>query len=338
MRGQYVAGMIDGEPVVGYREEDGVDPRQPDRDLRGPPPARRQLALGRGARSTCAPASGSPPGSPRWHCSSTGARSSPSKALTRDLRPNVLVLRIQPDEGITPPLRGQGPRRGVPAPVGGHGLRLRGGLPRRRGTDGYERLLHDAMIGDADPVHPHRRGRAGLADRDPYLEAWSEPGGGLHFYDAGTWGPHMADLLLERSGNSWRIRSCEAGGRGARPPGPSTTCRASFASLLRAPLPGPAGGPLRAVPLGGVHRGGLLDRAASHAEVDWSLVDLYMGDERCVPADDPDANQRLVREHLVEPVGGVGSFTPMGPTPTPSEARPTTTPSLAGCWPDPAST
>jgi 6-phosphogluconolactonase len=53
------------------------------------------------------------------------------------------------------------------------------------------------------------------------------------------------------------------------------------------------------------------ERAASAASLDWSLVDLYMGDERMVPADDPDANQRLVRTHLVDRVGGVGSFTPM---------------------------
>ncbi|MHB8218760.1 MAG: 6-phosphogluconolactonase [Acidimicrobiales bacterium] len=45
--------------------------------------------------------------------------------------------------------------------------------------------------------------------------------------------------------------------------------------------------------------------------IDWSVVDVYMGDERIVPADDPDANQRLVREALAEPVGGLGSFTPM---------------------------
>jgi 6-phosphogluconolactonase len=44
---------------------------------------------------------------------------------------------------------------------------------------------------------------------------------------------------------------------------------------------------------------------------DWSLVDIYMGDERVVPPDDKDANQRLVRESLVDRVGPVGSFTPM---------------------------
>lgn len=48
--------------------------------------------------------------------------------------------------------------------------------------------------------------------------------------------------------------------------------------------------------------------------IDWSLVDVYMGDERMVPPDDPDANQRLVREALLEPVGPVGSFTPMPTT------------------------
>ena len=46
-------------------------------------------------------------------------------------------------------------------------------------------------------------------------------------------------------------------------------------------------------------------------KIDWSLVDIFMGDERCVAADDPDANQRLVREALIEPVGEVGSFRPM---------------------------
>jgi 6-phosphogluconolactonase len=53
-----------------------------------------------------------------------------------------------------------------------------------------------------------------------------------------------------------------------------------------------------------------LARAAA-GRIDWSRVDLAMGDERCVPPDDPDANQRLVREALIDRVGGVGSFHPM---------------------------
>jgi 6-phosphogluconolactonase len=51
---------------------------------------------------------------------------------------------------------------------------------------------------------------------------------------------------------------------------------------------------------------------------DWSLIDIYMGDERVVPPDDKDANQRLVREAIVDRVESVGSFTPM-PTVGPVE-------------------
>jgi 6-phosphogluconolactonase len=50
---------------------------------------------------------------------------------------------------------------------------------------------------------------------------------------------------------------------------------------------------------------------ASVGRIDWSRVDIAMGDERCVASDDPDANQRLVREALIDIVGGVGSFHPM---------------------------
>lgn len=45
--------------------------------------------------------------------------------------------------------------------------------------------------------------------------------------------------------------------------------------------------------------------------IDWSVVDVLMGDERCVAADDVDANQRLVRESLLDRVGPVASFHPM---------------------------
>jgi 6-phosphogluconolactonase len=55
------------------------------------------------------------------------------------------------------------------------------------------------------------------------------------------------------------------------------------------------------------------ERLARRGEgrIDWALVDIYMGDERCVAPDDPDANQQLVREALIDAVGVVGSFRPM---------------------------
>ena len=45
--------------------------------------------------------------------------------------------------------------------------------------------------------------------------------------------------------------------------------------------------------------------------IDWGVVDIFVGDERVVPPDDADANQRLIREALIDRVGGVGSFSPM---------------------------
>jgi 6-phosphogluconolactonase len=47
------------------------------------------------------------------------------------------------------------------------------------------------------------------------------------------------------------------------------------------------------------------------AGIDWGLVDVYVGDERFVPADHDDANQRLIRESLLDRIGTVGSFSPM---------------------------
>jgi 6-phosphogluconolactonase len=52
--------------------------------------------------------------------------------------------------------------------------------------------------------------------------------------------------------------------------------------------------------------------------IDWSVVDVYLGDERVVPPDDEDSNARLIREALLDRVGPLGSFTPM-PTEGPAE-------------------
>ncbi len=63
VRAQYTAGTIDGEPVVGYREEEDVDPRQPDRDLRGHAARASTTGGGPASPSTSAPASGCRSGS-----------------------------------------------------------------------------------------------------------------------------------------------------------------------------------------------------------------------------------------------------------------------------------
>ena len=62
------------------------------------------------------------------------------------------------------------------------------------------------------------------------------------------------------------------------------------------------------------------ERLAERERIDWSVVDIYMGDERWVPADHADANQRLVREALLDRVGPVGAFRPMPTDGTPAGA------------------
>jgi glucose-6-phosphate 1-dehydrogenase len=122
--------------------------------------------------------------------------------LSRDLQPNMLVLRIQPDEGIC---------LSFGAKVPGEAFRLRSvdmefsyarSFPGVTG-DAYERLLHDVMIGDATLFV-----RADEVERawqivDPILDAWAAGGVPLAPYPAGTWGPHEANLLLEQDERHW---------------------------------------------------------------------------------------------------------------------------------------
>lgn len=204
VRGQYTAGTIDGAPVVGYREEEDV---APDSQTETYLALRLRVENWRWA------------GVPIYV--RTGKRL-PARvtevALTfrqvpfllfdhrssRDLRPNTLILRIQPDEGISLEFG---------AKVPGEKFHLRSvamdfsydeAFAGAEAADGYERLIHDAMVGDATLFIRSDEVEQAWRIVDPYLEAWSEPGGALHFYPAGSWGPHMADLLVERSGDEWR--------------------------------------------------------------------------------------------------------------------------------------
>ena len=204
VRGQYTACTIDGEPVVGYREEDDVAPDSQTETF---------LALRLRVENW------------RWAgvpiYVRTGKRL-PARvtevALTfrqvpfllfdhrasRDLRPNTLILRIQPDEGISLEFG---------AKVPGEKFHLRSvamdfayaeAFAGTEAADGYERLIHDAMVGDATLFIRSDEVEQAWRIVDPYLAAWSEPGASMHMYEAGTWGPHMADLLVERSGDEWR--------------------------------------------------------------------------------------------------------------------------------------
>jgi glucose-6-phosphate 1-dehydrogenase len=120
------------------------------------------------------------------------------------VEPNVLAIRVQPDEGIL--LR-------FGAKVPGQGLQIRTvNMDFRYGSsfavdspDAYETLLLDAMIGDPSLFTRDDEVEQAWSILQPILTAWSSGvGGPLHFYAAGSWGPPAADELLERDGRSWR--------------------------------------------------------------------------------------------------------------------------------------
>ncbi len=204
VRGQYTAGTIDGEPVVGYRQEEDV---APDSQTETFVALRLRVENWRWA------------GVPIFV--RTGKRL-PGRvtevALTfhrvpfllfdqqgaRDLRPNALILRIQPDEGISLEFGAKVPGEKFHVRSVAMDFRYAEAFAGSEAADGYERLIHDAMVGDATLFIRSDEVLQAWEIVDPYLKAWSETGGAMHFYPAGTWGPHMADLLVERSGDEWR--------------------------------------------------------------------------------------------------------------------------------------
>jgi len=124
-------------------------------------------------------------------------------AEARGLLPNSLVVRIQPDEGISLEFGAKVPGQGFTVRSVAMDFSYSDSFPEKP-HDGYERLILDALIGD--PTLFIRSDEAESAWRvcDPILEAWHEGAGPLATYAAGSWGPTAAARLLDREGRRWR--------------------------------------------------------------------------------------------------------------------------------------
>jgi glucose-6-phosphate 1-dehydrogenase len=120
------------------------------------------------------------------------------------LKPNVLVMHIQPDEGISLQFGAKVP--GAHVTVGGVNMDFK--YTDYFGTEpstGYERLLYDCMIGDATLFQRADMVEAGWAVVEPVLDVWRAlPPRSFPNYAAGTWGPKEADDLMKRDGRQWR--------------------------------------------------------------------------------------------------------------------------------------
>ncbi len=203
VRGQYDGGWVEGEEVPGYREEEGIAAATRTETFVA---AKLEIDNWRWAGVPFYLRTGKrlPKRVTEVALSFRPVPHLPfSAALAEGLSANAMVLRIQPDEGIT--LR-------FGAKVPGQAFRVRtvnmdfsyGAAFLEESPEAYERLLLDAMAGD--PTLFIRTDEVDQAWRiwDPVLEAWADPDAPLTRYEAGSWGPAEADALLAADGRAWR--------------------------------------------------------------------------------------------------------------------------------------
>jgi glucose-6-phosphate 1-dehydrogenase len=201
VRGQYGAGMVGGEHVVGYRDEERVAADSATETF-----VALRLAID------------------NWRWAGvpfylrTGKRL-PQRATEVVIRfqrpplklfrgdgepePNQLIVSIQPEEGISLSFGAK-----VPGPiekVGTVDMRFSyGDYFGRQPSTGYETLLYDAMCGDATLFQRADAVEAGWRIVEPVLDAWRAiPPRAFPNYAAGSWGPDAARELLEREGRAW---------------------------------------------------------------------------------------------------------------------------------------
>ena len=202
MRGQYTRGWIFGEEVPGYREEKDVAPdsaTETDVALKlfvdnwrwaGVPfYIRAGKRLPKKATEIAI----------QFH-------PTPHTPFARDetlgLEPNVLVVRVQPQEGISLKIGAKVPGSGFEISSVNMDL-LYGTAFLEEAPDAYQRLLLDLMLGDPTLFIRADEAEDAWAILEPVMRAWSGSKE-VPTYPAGTWGPEEADELLERDGREWR--------------------------------------------------------------------------------------------------------------------------------------
>jgi glucose-6-phosphate 1-dehydrogenase len=202
VRGQYGLGVVGGEEVPGYREEEGV---AADSRTETYVALRLELSNWRWAGVPLFLRTGKRMARKVTEIA-VRLRPVPHLAFQSDgsagVRPNVLVFTIQPNEGVSLSLG---------AKVPGARMRIRpvnmefqyGTAFLSQSPEAYERLLLDAMRGDATLFTRNDEVEASWAICDPILTAWAESPEPPAPYPAGSAGPHEADRLMVE-GARWR--------------------------------------------------------------------------------------------------------------------------------------
>lgn len=126
------------------------------------------------------------------------------KTQTKELSSNLLVLHLQPEEGIS--LRFGAKVPGPSVRIGDVNMRFeyKDYFGLKAGT-GYETLLYDCMLGDSTLYQRADMVETGWRVVQPILDVWQAIKPKVYpTYEAGSQGPEEADRLLEKDGRSWR--------------------------------------------------------------------------------------------------------------------------------------
>jgi glucose-6-phosphate 1-dehydrogenase len=201
VRGQYGHGFIEGDDVPAYREEEGVDANSVTETYVA---AKLHVDNWRWADTPFYVRTGKrlPRRETTIAIQFQRAPHLPFEEID-ELRPNLLLIHVQPDEGIS---------LAMGAKVPGQGLKIRtvhmdflyGGAFRVDLPEAYERLLLDAMRGDATLFTRADEVEEQWKLVDAVVDHWSRERPEFPNYQAGMWGPEAADGLVERDGRSWR--------------------------------------------------------------------------------------------------------------------------------------
>lgn len=130
----------------------------------------------------------------------------------QSLAPNTLTICIQPDEGIRLSFQAKLPDSNRDTRNVDMEFSYRKSFGEQQIPEAYERLLLDALNGDASLFTRSDEIEALWGIVDPVLKGWqTDDAPPLATYPRGSWGPADADLLLGRDGHAWRL-GCNAGG------------------------------------------------------------------------------------------------------------------------------
>lgn len=199
---QYVAGWAGGEQVWGYLEEEGIPESSTTETFAA---VRIDVATRRWAGVPFYLRAGKRLGRRVTEVAVVFKRAPHqpfSKTDVEELGQNALVMRIQPDEGVTLRFGGKVP---------GTAMEIRdvlmdfayGGAFVESSPEAYERLILDVLLGDPPLFPQHEEVELSWKILDPVIEHWARQRH-VDTYTSGTWGPTSGDEMMARDGRTWR--------------------------------------------------------------------------------------------------------------------------------------